>query len=42
MVFTHSIAEILILCFVSLNCYVNVVRFIWDRKKRNVQAATSV
>ena len=42
MTFTHSIAEILILGFVSLNCYVNVVRFIWDRKKRNVQAAASV
>lgn len=32
----HSVAELLILLFVALNCYVNVVRFIWDRKKRNV------
>lgn len=42
MTFTHSIAEILILTFVSLNCYVNVVRFMWDRKKRNEIATTSV
>lgn len=32
--FAHSIAEVLILCFVALNCYVNVVRFLWDKKKR--------
>ena len=42
MAFTHSFAEILILGFVSLNCYVNVVRFHWDRKKRNASATTSV
>lgn len=42
MTFTHSFAEILILAFVSLNCYVNVVRFNWDRKKRNAQASASV
>jgi hypothetical protein len=42
MTFTHSIAEILILSFVTVNCYVNVVRFIWDRNKRNGQATTSV
>ncbi len=42
MAFTHSIAEILILSFVSLNCYVNVARFMWDRKKRNGSASASV
>lgn len=42
MSFTHSIAEIMILAFVSLNCYVNVVRFMWDRKKRNGSSAASV
>jgi hypothetical protein len=31
----HSVAEILILTFVALNCYVNVRRYIWDRRKRN-------
>ena len=42
MVFTHSIAELLILAFVSLNCYVNVSRFMWDRKKRNGKAPASL
>lgn len=32
----HSIAEILILSFVALNCYVNVRRFMWDKKKRKM------
>ena len=34
--FSHSIAEILILTFVALNCYVNVKRYSWDKKKRNL------
>ena len=34
MKFSHSIAEILILTFVALNCYVNVRRYNWDKKKR--------
>ena len=34
MKFSHSIAEILILSFVALNCYVNVKRYNWDKKKR--------
>jgi hypothetical protein len=32
--FSHSIAEILILLFVALNCYVNVIRYSWDKKKK--------
>ena len=32
--FSHSIAEILILTFVALNCYVNVRRYSWDKKKK--------
>jgi len=35
MKFSHSVAELLILSFVALNCYVNVRRYIWDRRKRN-------
>lgn len=34
MSFTNSIAEVLILTFVALNCYVNVQRFKWDLNKR--------
>jgi hypothetical protein len=34
MKFSHSIAEMLILFFVALNCYVNVRRYSWDKKKR--------
>jgi hypothetical protein len=34
MKFSHSIAEMLILAFVALNCYVNVVRYSWDKKKK--------
>lgn len=34
MKFSHSIAEMLILTFVALNCYVNVKRYLWDKKKR--------
>jgi hypothetical protein len=34
---SHSIAEILILTFVALNCYVNVKRYNWDKKKRKAQ-----
>jgi hypothetical protein len=34
MKFSHSIAEMLILFFVALNCYVNVRRYNWDKKKR--------
>lgn len=43
MKFSHSIAEILILSFVALNCYVNVRRYSWDKKKRKIaiQAAGS-
>lgn len=36
MKFSHSIAEILILSFVALNCYVNVKRYIWDSNKRKL------
>ena len=36
MKFSHSIAEILILFFVALNCYVNVRRYSWDKKKRKL------
>jgi len=32
----HSIAELLILFFVTLNCYVNVRRFMWDKRKRKM------
>jgi hypothetical protein len=32
--FSHSIAEMLILFFVALNCYVNVIRYSWDKKKK--------
>jgi hypothetical protein len=32
--FSHSIAEMLILTFVALNCYVNVRRYNWDKKKK--------
>jgi hypothetical protein len=35
MKFSHSIAELLILTFVALNCYVNVIRYRWDKRKRN-------
>jgi hypothetical protein len=31
---SHSVAEILILSFVALNCYVNVKRYSWDKKKK--------
>ena len=31
---SHSIAEMLILSFVALNCYVNVKRYSWDKKKK--------
>lgn len=31
---SHSIAEMLILTFVALNCYVNIHRYNWDKKKR--------
>jgi hypothetical protein len=31
---SHSIAELLILSFVALNCYVNVIRYYWDKKKK--------
>lgn len=31
---SHSIAEMLILTFVALNCYVNVRRYSWDKKKK--------
>jgi hypothetical protein len=43
MKFSHSIAELLILSFVALNCYVNVKRYLWDSKKRKlaVKAAGS-
>jgi hypothetical protein len=43
MKFSHSIAEMLILTFVALNCYVNFRRYNWDKKKRKlaVQAAGS-
>ena len=43
MKFSHSIAELLILTFVALNCYVNVIRYSWDKKKRKlaVKAAGS-
>jgi hypothetical protein len=34
MKFSHSIAEMLILTFVALNCYVNVIRYSWDKKKK--------
>jgi hypothetical protein len=34
--FSHSIAEMLILSFVALNCYVNVKRYSWDKKKRKM------
>jgi hypothetical protein len=34
MKFSHSIAEMLILAFVALNCYVNVIRYSWDKKKK--------
>jgi hypothetical protein len=34
MKFSHSIAEMLILTFVALNCYVNVKRYSWDKKKK--------
>jgi hypothetical protein len=34
---SHSIAEMLILFFVALNCYVNVKRYSWDKKKRKAQ-----
>ena len=34
MKFSHSIAEILILTFVALNCYVNVKRYLWDKRKK--------
>jgi hypothetical protein len=37
MKFSHSIAEMLILFFVALNCYVNVRRYSWDKKKRKAQ-----
>jgi hypothetical protein len=37
MKFSHSIAEMLILLFVALNCYVNVKRYSWDKKKRKSQ-----
>ena len=40
MKFSHSIAEILILSFVALNCYVNVKRYIWDKKKRKALVAS--
>ena len=40
MKFSHSIAEILILSFVALNCYVNVKRYSWDKKKRKAQIWT--
>jgi hypothetical protein len=36
MKFSHSIAEMLILAFVALNCYVNVKRYSWDKKKRQL------
>ncbi len=36
MKFSHSVAEMLILWFVALNCYVNVQRFMWDKRKRDV------
>jgi hypothetical protein len=36
MKFSHSIAEMLILAFVALNCYVNVRRYSLDKKKRKV------
>ena len=31
---SHSVAEMLILAFVALNCYVNVRRYLWDLEKR--------
>jgi hypothetical protein len=34
MKFSHSVAEMLILTFVALNCYVNVRRYMWDKSKR--------
>jgi hypothetical protein len=34
--FSHSIAEMLILFFVALNCYVNVRRYNWDKKKKKL------
>jgi hypothetical protein len=37
---SHSIAEMLILLFVALNCYVNVKRYSWDKKKRKVYIAS--
>jgi hypothetical protein len=37
---SHSIAEILILTFVALNCYVNVKRYSWDKNKRKVYIAS--
>jgi hypothetical protein len=33
---SHSIAEMLILLFVALNCYVNVIRYSWDKKKKKL------
>jgi hypothetical protein len=33
---SHSIAEILILTFVALNCYVNVRRYYWEKRKRKI------
>jgi len=40
MKFSHSIAEILILSFVALNCYVNVKRYNLDKKKRKTYIAS--
>lgn len=39
--FSHSIAEMLILFFVALNCYVNVKRYSWDKKKRQFAAMSA-
>ena len=40
MKFSHSIAEMLILTFVALNCYVNVRRYNWDKKKKKAYVSS--